>query len=87
MKQKTIFKSCKSTFYYFLHVHEEDKAFVCLVLNKEGLRTDQLAVFICLKGRVLSMLAQELPGNAWERPTGVTSEKEILLRNVFVRFT
>lgn len=44
-------------FYYFLHVYKEDEAFVCLDINKEGLRTDQLSVFICLKGLVLSSLA------------------------------
>lgn len=40
-------------FYYFLHVYKEDEAFVCLDINKEGLRTDQLSVFICLKGACL----------------------------------
>lgn len=71
-------------FYYFLHVYKEDEAFVCLDINKEGLRTDQLSVFICLKGLVLSALAWDCPENARGCPTGVASGQDILRKNVFV---
>lgn len=50
-------KSYKSMFYCFLRVYEGDKSFTCLNINKKGLRTHTLSVFISLKGACLIHVA------------------------------
>lgn len=60
-------------FYCFLCVYEGDKSFTCLDINKEGLRTHKLSVFISLKGARLIHIGLRTP-------TGVTSGQDILLK-------
>lgn len=66
-------KSYKGMFSCFPRVYEGDKSFTCLDINKEGLRTHKLSVFISLKGACLVR-------DGLRTLTGVTSGQAILLK-------